>query len=168
MDGFLYYVMPYVEGESLRDKLVREHQLSIEEALHTTIEVADALGYAHSHSIVHRDVKPENVLFQAGHALVSDFGIARAVTSAGGETLTDTGVAIGTPAYMSPEQAAGANEQVRLLDGLVHYRFGDNVELMGAWNSARNEVGPPRSHVQPDAGTPETPTEVVPNEVKAA
>jgi protein kinase-like protein len=108
--GLVYYVMPYLEGESLRDRLAREHQLAVEEALRITHEVADALGYAHSHGIVHRDIKPENVLFQAGHAVVSDFGIARVLTSADAETLTATGLAIGTPAYMSPEQASGARD----------------------------------------------------------
>jgi serine/threonine-protein kinase len=106
-DGLLYYSMPCIEGESLRDRLIREKQLSIEQALQVAAEVADALGYAHSLGVVHRDIKPENVLFQAGHALVSDFGIARAISVAGGERLTETGLAIGTPAYMSPEQATG-------------------------------------------------------------
>ncbi len=105
--GLLYYSMPYVEGESLRDRLRREKQLPIQQATRIACEVADALGYAHSLGIVHRDIKPENVLFQAGHAVVADFGIARAVSAAGGERLTDTGLAIGTPAYMSPEQATG-------------------------------------------------------------
>jgi len=109
-DGLLYYAMPYVEGESLRDRLKREKQLPIEEALQITSEVADALGYAHSLGIVHRDVKPENILFEAGHAVVTDFGIAKAVTEAGGESLTETGLAIGTPAYMSPEQAVGTKD----------------------------------------------------------
>jgi serine/threonine-protein kinase len=109
-DGLLYYVMPYVEGESLRDRLNRELQLSIEDALQITREVADALGHAHSLGIVHRDIKPENILFTAGHAVVADFGIAHAVSAAGGEKLTETGLAVGTPAYMSPEQASGANE----------------------------------------------------------
>jgi serine/threonine protein kinase/tetratricopeptide (TPR) repeat protein len=108
--GLLYYTMPYVEGESLRDRLRRETQLAIEDALGIAREVADALGYAHSLGVVHRDVKPENVLFQAGHAMVADFGIARAVSVAGGERLTETGLAIGTPAYMSPEQAAGVSD----------------------------------------------------------
>jgi Protein kinase domain len=108
--GQLYYVMPFVEGESLRDRLVREHQLPLEDALRITREVADALSYAHSLGVVHRDIKPDNILFQAGHAIVSDFGIARAVTAAGGETLTDTGLAVGTPAYMSPEQASAARD----------------------------------------------------------
>jgi serine/threonine-protein kinase len=109
-DGLLYYVMPYVEGESLRDRLAREKQLPIDDALQVTREVADALGHAHSVGIIHRDVKPENVLFVAGHAVVADFGIARAVSEAGGEGLTETGLAVGTPAYMSPEQASGERE----------------------------------------------------------
>ncbi len=106
--GTLYYTMPYVEGESLRNRLDREKQLSIKDALEITKEVADALGHAHSLGIVHRDIKPENILLQDGHAVVADFGIARAVTEAGGERLTETGLAIGTPAYMSPEQASGS------------------------------------------------------------
>jgi serine/threonine-protein kinase len=105
--GFLYYVMPYVEGESLRDRLDREKQLPLDEALSVAREVADALSYAHSRGVVHRDIKPENILLESGHAVVADFGIARAVSAAGGEKLTQTGVAIGTPQYMSPEQAAG-------------------------------------------------------------
>ena len=106
-DGLLYYVMPYVEGESLRDRLNRERLLPIDDALQIAIEVADALGYAHMLGIIHRDIKPENILLTGGHALVADFGIARAVTSAGGEKLTQTGMALGTPLYMSPEQATG-------------------------------------------------------------
>ncbi|PYP69691.1 MAG: serine/threonine protein kinase, partial [Gemmatimonadetes bacterium] len=101
------YVMPYVEGESLRDRLGREKQLPLDDALQIAREVADALSYAHSHDVIHRDVKPENVLLEAGHAVVSDFGIARAITAAGTEKLTETGIALGTPAYMSPEQGAG-------------------------------------------------------------
>jgi TolB-like protein/Flp pilus assembly protein TadD len=106
-DGLLYYVMPFVEGESLRQRLEREPQLPLENALQVTREVADALGYAHGLGVVHRDVKPENILFEAGHAIVTDFGIARAVQAAGTQRLTETGLAVGTPAYMSPEQAAG-------------------------------------------------------------
>ncbi len=104
---FFYYVMPYVEGESLRDRLNREKQLSIDEALKITSQVASALSYAHSQGIVHRDIKPENILFQAGEAVVADFGIALAVDSAGGTRLTETGFSLGTPAYMSPEQVSG-------------------------------------------------------------
>jgi serine/threonine-protein kinase len=108
--GFLYYVMPYVQGESLRDRLKRERQLPIEDTLQIAREIADALTYASNVGIVHRDVKPENILLAGGHARLADFGIARAVTAAGGEALTGTGVSIGTPAYMSPEQASGDGE----------------------------------------------------------
>lgn len=109
--SILYYVMPYVEGESLRQRLDRDQALSVEESLQLAREVADALSHAHAHGVIHRDIKPENILLEAGHAVVADFGIARAVSSAGGEELTATGVAIGTPQYMSPEQAA-ANREV--------------------------------------------------------
>ena len=106
-DGFLYYVMPYIEGESLRDRLQREGQLPLDEALEITCEVADALSYAHSLGVIHRDVKPENILLEGGHAVVTDFGIARAVAVVEVERLTGTGLAVGTPSYMSPEQAGG-------------------------------------------------------------
>ena len=105
--------MPFVEGESLRDRLDREKQLPIDDALQIAREVADALSYAHAHGVVHRDIKPENILLESGHAVVADFGIARAISAAGGEQLTETGMAVGTPAYMSPEQAAGQRD----LDG---------------------------------------------------
>jgi serine/threonine-protein kinase len=107
-DGFLYYVMPYIEGETLRERMNREGQLPLDDALQITREVAAALSYAHSHDVIHRDIKPENVLLSAGEAVVADFGIARAIAEAGGEHLTETGISIGTPAYMSPEQASGA------------------------------------------------------------
>jgi len=104
-DDFLYYVMPYVAGETLRDKLNRETQLGIEEAVKITTDVADALDYAHDHGVIHRDIKPENILLHAGRPLVADFGIALAVSAAAGGRMTETGLSLGTPHYMSPEQA---------------------------------------------------------------
>jgi tRNA A-37 threonylcarbamoyl transferase component Bud32 len=106
-DGQLYYVMPLVEGESLRDRLNRERQLSIDDAVRITTEVASALDYAHRHQVVHRDIKPENILLHDGSALVADFGIALAISNAGDKRLTQTGLSLGTPHYMSPEQATG-------------------------------------------------------------
>jgi serine/threonine protein kinase/tetratricopeptide (TPR) repeat protein len=106
-DGFLYYVMPYVEGESLRERLDREQLLPVDEAIHHARSIASALDYAHRQQIVHRDIKPENVMLYEGEAMVMDFGIAKAVSTAGSETLTQTGMMVGTPAYVSPEQAAG-------------------------------------------------------------
>jgi len=106
-DDFLYYVMPYIDGESLRQRLAREGRLSLDEAVHVARSVAGALDYAHRHQIVHRDIKPENVMLHDGEAMVTDFGIAKAVSAASSENLTQTGTAIGTPSYMSPEQAAG-------------------------------------------------------------
>ena len=106
-DGFLYYVMPYVEGETLRERLDRDRQLPIQEAVTHAQSIASALDYAHRQGIVHRDIKPENVMLYEGMATVMDFGIAKAVSAAGSETLTQTGMMIGTPAYVSPEQAAG-------------------------------------------------------------
>lgn len=107
VDGFLYYVMPYVEGESLRHRLRREIQLPVDEAVRIAREVAEALGHAHQHGIVHRDIKPENILLEGDHAIVADFGVARAIETAASERLTETGLAVGTATYMSPEQAAG-------------------------------------------------------------
>ena len=106
-DGLLYYVMPYVAGETLRRRLERDRQLSLDEALRIAREVADALHHAHASGIIHRDIKPENILLQGGHALVADFGIALAVQQAGGQRMTQTGLSLGTPQYMSPEQAMG-------------------------------------------------------------
>ena len=109
-DGFLYYVMPYIEGVTLRDKLNRETQLGIEEAVRITTEVADALDYAHRHGVIHRDIKPENILLHDGRPMVADFGIALALSAAAGGRMTETGMSLGTPHYMSPEQATADKE----------------------------------------------------------
>jgi serine/threonine protein kinase len=109
-DGFLYYVMPYIDGESLRTRLNRKKTLDVETAIRITSDVADALSYAHRSAVYHRDIKPENILFAAGHALVADFGIAKAITTAADASLTRTGIALGTPGYISPEQAAGLRD----------------------------------------------------------
>jgi len=105
--GLLYYVMPYVEGESLRARLDREKQLPVDEAVRLATAVLAALDYAHEHGVVHRDLKPENILLQHGEPVVADFGIALAVSNAGGARVTQTGLSLGTPQYMSPEQATG-------------------------------------------------------------
>jgi eukaryotic-like serine/threonine-protein kinase len=109
-DGFLFYVMPFVEGETLRTRLDRERQLGIEEAVRIAREVADALDYAHRHGVIHRDIKPENILLHDGRATVADFGIALAVSAAAGGRMTETGLSLGTPHYMSPEQATAERE----------------------------------------------------------
>jgi len=103
--GFLYYVMPFVEGESLRARLARVGQLPVNEAVRLLHEIADALAYAHSHGIIHRDIKPDNVMLSGRHAAVTDFGVAKAVSASAGDKLTTVGIAVGTPQYMSPEQA---------------------------------------------------------------
>ena len=106
-DGFLFYVMPYLEGESLRDRIDREKQLPVDEAVRIATAVANALDHAHRHKVIHRDIKPANILLQDGEPVVADFGIALAVGAAGGTRLTETGLSLGTPFYMSPEQATG-------------------------------------------------------------
>src|SRR5215210_6936530 len=109
-NAFLFYVMPFVEGESLRSRLNREKQLPVADAVRIATEVASALDYAHRHGVVHRDIKPENILVHDGRALVADFGIALAASKAGGNRMTETGMSLGTPHYMSPEQAMGERE----------------------------------------------------------
>lgn len=112
-DGLLFYVMPYIEGESLRARLDREQQLPVDEAVRISVAIASALDYAHRHGVIHRDLKPENILLHEGQPLVADFGIALAVSAAGGARMTHTGLSLGTPQYMSPEQATGD----RVVDG---------------------------------------------------
>src|SRR5437773_3596144 len=112
-DGLLFYVMPFVEGESLRARLERENQLPVDEAVRIAVAVANALDYAHCHGVIHRYLKPENILLQHGQPVVADFGIALAVSKAGGARITQTGLSLGTPQYMSPEQATGD----RVIDG---------------------------------------------------
>ena len=109
-DGFLFYVMPYVEGETVRDRISREKQLPIADAVRIASEVASALDYAHRRNVIHRDIKPENIMLHDGSALVADFGIALAASKAGGTRMTETGMSLGTPHYMSPEQAMGQRE----------------------------------------------------------
>ncbi|MEE9212453.1 MAG: protein kinase, partial [Phycisphaeraceae bacterium] len=109
-DSFLYYVMPFIDGETLRDKLNRETQLGIEEAVRITADIADALGYAHRNNVIHRDIKPENILLHDGRPMVADFGIALAVSAAAGGRMTETGLSLGTPHYMSPEQATAEKD----------------------------------------------------------
>jgi len=135
-DGLFWYVMPYVAGESLRDRLTRESQIPLDEALQIAREVAGALNHAHSHGVIHRDIKPENILCSGGHALVSDFGIARALDASGGNRITETGMAVGTPAYMSPEQASAgrtidARSDIYSLGCVVYEMLGGQPPFTG-------------------------------------
>src|SRR6476659_7081478 len=109
-DGLLYYVMPYIEGETIRDKLNRETQFAVDDAVRIAREVADALDYAHRRGVIHRDIKPENILLHDGRAMVMDFGIALAVSAAAGGRMTETGLSLGAPRNMSPEQATAERE----------------------------------------------------------
>ncbi|HMA44169.1 MAG TPA: protein kinase [Gemmatimonadales bacterium] len=161
----LYYVMPFVEGESLRQRLVREPRLSLDEALHLARAIAAALDYAHRHGVVHRDIKPENVMLHEGEAMVTDFGIAKAVSAAASENLTQTGAAVGTPAYMSPEQASGAVEldgrsDVYSLGCLVYEMLTGRTPFTGPTAQAIiaqtfTEPPPPLRSARPADGTPE-------------
>src|SRR4026209_2995358 len=110
VDGFLFYVMPYTQGETIRDKRKRETPFGVEEAVRIAREVADALDYAHRHGVIHRDIKPENLLLHDGRAMVMDFGIALALSAAAGGRMTETGMSLGTPHYMSREQATAGKE----------------------------------------------------------
>ncbi|MEO7521092.1 MAG: protein kinase [Gemmatimonas sp.] len=135
--GLLYYVMPFVHGETLRSRLTRERQLPVEVALRIARECADALQHAHDHGIIHRDIKPENILLQDGHAVVADFGIALAVQSAGGARMTQTGLSLGTPQYMSPEQAMGeksldARSDIYALGAVVYEMLTGEPPFTGA------------------------------------
>ena len=148
IDGALYYVMPFVEGESLRDRLEREGQLPLDDAIRIAREVAGALSYAHARGIIHRDIKPENILLESGHAVVTDFGIARAVRAAGRESLTGAGVSLGTPAYMSPEQAAGdARSRRPQRPLLVRLRAVRDDRRPSAIHRHHGLVGRPTAHV---------------------
>ena len=136
-DGFLYYVMPYIQGETLREKLTRETQLGVDEAVRIARDVADALDYAHRHGVIHRDIKPENILLHDGRPMVADFGIALAVSAAAGGRLTETGLSIGTPQYMSPEQATAekditARSDVYSLGSMLYEMLTGNPPHTGA------------------------------------
>ncbi len=140
-DTLLYYVMPFVEGESLRDRLDREKQLAVPDAVQLAAEVADALHYAHERGVVHRDIKPENILLQNDRPLVADFGIALAVQQAGGSRLTETGLSLGTPHYMSPEQATGerdldARSDIYALGAMLHEMLAGEPPFTGPTTQA--------------------------------
>src|SRR5688572_27184707 len=136
-DGYLYYVMPFIQGETLRDKLNRETQLGVDEAVKIATEVADALHYAHTQGVIHRDIKPENILLANGRPMVADFGIALAVSAAAGGRMTETGLSLGTPHYMSPEQATAEKEisarsDIYSLASVLYEMLGGNPPHVGA------------------------------------
>src|SRR6059036_845831 len=140
-EGFVWYVLPYVRGESLREKLTREQQLSIEETVRIATQVASALDYAHGHGVIHRDIKPENILLHEGEAVVADFGIALAVREAGGDRLTESGLSLGTPQYMSPEQATGdrqldARSDIYSLGAVLYEMLAGEPPFSGATTQA--------------------------------
>jgi len=162
-EGLLYYVMPYVQGESLRQRLEREKQLPVGDSLRIAREVASALEYAHAGGVVHRDIKPANILLSAGEAVVADFGIARAVEQAGGERVTRTGMTVGTPAYMSPEQGAGEEADERsdiyALGCVLYEMLAGEPPLAGATPRATQarrltEMLPPLHPVRPSVSEP--------------
>jgi eukaryotic-like serine/threonine-protein kinase len=152
-DDLLYYVIPYVAGESLRHRLTQQGRLPIPEAIQILRETADALAHAHAEGIIHRDIKPENILLLGGHAVLTDFGVARALVEArSGERLTETGLAVGTPGYMSPEQVAGdrhvdARADVYALAVVGYEMLTGNAPFEGptAQRCSRRTSRPPRS-----------------------
>jgi eukaryotic-like serine/threonine-protein kinase len=161
-DGALYYVMPVVQGQSLRDRLDTQRQLPIADAVRIASEVAAALDHAHRLGIVHRDIKPENILLQDGHALVADFGIGKAISDAPGDTLTQMGMSVGTPAYMSPEQAVGEEVDGRsdLQPGVravrdaggrdaIHGSYGAGGDRQTIRADARGRIGAARGGATP-------------------
>ncbi|HEY8198108.1 MAG TPA: protein kinase [Gemmatimonadales bacterium] len=159
--GHLWYTMPYVEGETLRQRLVRQRTLPIEEAIRITCEIATALDYAHRRGIVHRDVKPENILIEDEHAVIADFGVARALDRGGAEGLTGTGFAVGTPAYMSPEEASGSGEvdgraDVYALGCVLYEMLAGGPPFAGTPKAvlAQRLIGPPVSVTKRRSGIP--------------